>query len=82
MIIFNRKVDDKLKNTDNEDILRKMTLEIGKKILETTDGIATTVMTAYGNVIDEKLKDTMKKMILLGKVNELICKFISNEEHE
>ena len=78
MIIFNRKVDDKLKNKNtDEDILNmsKLILEIGKK-----DGIATTVMTAYGNFIDDKFKDNqIKKMLLLGKINELICKFILNE---
>ena len=89
MIIFNRKFDDKLKNknknTDNEDILhmRKMTLYIGKKILEKKDGIATPVITTYGNVIDAKLKDNLIKiMLLLSKVNELLRTFISNVEQE
>ena len=89
MIIFNRKVDDKLKNknqnTDNDDIInmRKMTLDLGKKILEKKDGIATPVMTTYGNVIDSALKDNpIKIMLFLIKVNELVRTFISNVEQE
>ena len=64
--------------------IRKLTVEIGKKILDKKEsGVTPMIMTGYGHYIEEVFKDKpLKKITLIGKINEVIRSFVTDEENE